>query len=375
MHLSYSLVQIKKVNLLEKIKSSSINQNEPIDPLSKDTGIHLNTMINAKPTGIKRPKGYMNCGFNSVFQCMMNTISVTKIISQGKSDAARKLRPLAQIYTEAQANAKPVAEGLNAQIIRKLAAPYLDKMDEMEPGNYHRQEDADDIWQSLAGQLGTSYVMNETSENHSKEIAESSILLGLEGTEEKFEDLMTGYFDEVTDRGERIHRSFSKAPDTLVVRAKRTFWSPEKGRACKSDVSILNVPETYTVPQKSTPTGKEKLDYQIKGCVIQKGSVDDGHFYSLQKKPDGWYLVDDQDVKKVTDEEAAKMLSKADLFFYERQGVESAVPPKISIQEAENHKPSLVESTSPTSDSDYSELAQKVAMLFLVACVGVYSMS
>lgn len=335
---------IAKATLLDRVQSSSIHHNE---------------MIDARPTGIRRPGSHMNCGFNSVFQCMMNTVSLTKTISQEGSSAAKTLSPLAKTYTQAQATSKSVAEGLDAQKIRMVAAPQLsaDHDRRMAPTDPRRQEDAFDIWQSLAKQLGVRPVLEQTYTDFSKtdekpsvtNITEPGIRLALTGKAQKFEDLMAGYFDEVTDRGV-VHRGFTEAPDTLVVQADRTAWSARRGQH-NLDTPILGVPETYTVPQESTPSGKGKLDYQIKGCVIQKGSLKGGHFISLQKKSDGWYVVDDDVVRKVSNREAQGLLKKGYLFFYERKGVEAARPPSKPVETAASYTPPVVKSTGSSVPS------------------------
>jgi hypothetical protein len=352
----------QSIKQIEKFQSKIIEK----VTLGEKVDIHPNEMIDAAPVGIKRPFGYMNCAFNSVFQSMMNTISLTNTISQEESEAAKQLNPLAKIYTKAQADSNSVAEGLDAQKIREITAPELQiDQPEIKGSNPIRQEDAHDIWRTLAYQIGVECKIEQTcrqsqSENPSEptEITEPGIRLDLYKKDENFKDLMDGYFDETTENGQLIHKRFKKAPDTLVVQANRLSWSPDKGEYLRN-TEILNVPETYTVPKKSTPLGEGKLDYQIKGCVIQHGSSKGGHYISLQKKPDGWYVVDDQKVKMVSNSEAKQMLKKGYLFFYEKKDVKPAKPLETPIKKTEP--------TSPTSSAYYLGLAKRIYTTLIAA--------
>jgi hypothetical protein len=108
--------------------------------------------------------------------------------------------------------------------------------------------------------------------------------------------------------------NFKKLQIHLLSTADQKSWSPAKG-SFYLDTEILDVPETYTVPEKSTLLKEANLDYQIKGCVIQ-----DSQYFSIQKKADGWYVVNDENAKKISDRGATQMLKKGHLFFYERKG-------------------------------------------------------
>ena len=74
----------------------------------------------------------------------------------------------------------------------------------------------------------------------------------------------------------------------------------------------------------------ELKGFQPVGCVIQIHSKPgEEHFAALEKKPDGWHLIDDNKVTRLSEEQAQKMLHRPTAYLFHYQKVEAAPIVKV----------------------------------------------
>lgn len=274
------------------------------------------SLVDFAPTGIHRPPADMNCGFNALFQCVMNTKHLPDNILMRRNGICKALTPLVNLYNEAQVYGCSIAEGLDTNVLRRWTAPAVSR-------SSSEQEDAFDIWQELADKLKIRPVIEQTVRRRLYEpsttvIREPAIRLKLTEKARSFSDLIEEFFNTGSDDGARIERRFQEAPEVLVVQADRTDWSQGPVGQHNLSTPLRSIPEYFKTKSSWMAERRPPAGYALKGCVIQRGTLDGGHFISLQRKPDGWYLINDADVSKVTSSEAKGLLETGYLFFYEK---------------------------------------------------------
>lgn len=254
-----------------------------------------------------------NCWAGASLQFLFNIPSLEKLILSDQG--SNTIRGLFKKYKQAQEKGMAVASGVDSSRLRKFV-PSVSKE------NIY-QEDA---WEAVAHILNRSNysisleTTNVDSGNRTRDPT-TIIELNLPPSTSKkkkaaipFQDLISSNFVRQDDLGRPLFDKIVKLPSDLFVRAKR-FTQDHK----KIDTKI-DVPLQFDFPAEHTIKGK-KNTYECQGAIIHLGTtLGSGHYVSIIKKENQWFLIDDAQVAALTDEEAQEYLSKAYLFNFRKIG-------------------------------------------------------
>jgi len=85
----------------------------------------------------------------------------------------------------------------------------------------------------------------------------------------------------------------------------------------------VKIPEQLKFGGEGINVGGATGTYNLKGVVLQSGSLYKGHYRALVKHGETWYLCNDHDVKPRGDEEAKEKVPSLDkeayILFYEKE--------------------------------------------------------
>lgn len=271
---------------------------------------HPELVKDLAPVGI--PNGGANCWANAIIQLIANAPGLARqVLGRRNNAACKELAPLIQNYYETQLSAKGVARDVNSQTLRRSLGNV--------PRSVFAQVDASMGLQGIFGMIGFQYDLHE--EYHTELGAgyedfieegtrkEPLIQLNMASKGRTFKDLFASFFSAQADDGRKIKTTFEKAPNDLVIQAQRT------GQARNSPIE--GIPEQFQLPSEYT-RWNETAHYEITGCMIHLGEDNRGHYIALEKKADGWYLANDTNVSKVSNEEATRLLGQGYVFHYRK---------------------------------------------------------
>jgi len=137
---------------------------------------------------------------------------------------------------------------------------------------------------------------------------------------------------ELVDMGIEDGKSYTwYGTDTLKIRYEEMnhFTSEVQGSLdlldCSAESVIIerakyDTDRNLKVLKDDVPThiSSGSTGYELTSCVIQLGDDLGGHFVTLQRKANGWFLIDDAKVKRVGDRVAQNYLKNGYLYFYEK---------------------------------------------------------
>lgn len=103
-----------------------------------------------------------------------------------------------------------------------------------------------------------------------------------------------------------------KNPSILIIVLKRFDFDTRCQTFVKNNKKVA-IPERINIAEFCV--GKTKKLYDLRSVAFHSGSYHGGHYHALCKKPDGWYLFDDDTVFKK--EELYDHLSLGYVYFYE----------------------------------------------------------
>ncbi len=267
-----------------------------------------------KPAGIRRDG--MNCWANTILQILVNAPSIAQTILRKRTDVGEELSPLLQTYYQAQIEEKEIAEGIDGQLLRQFST-------QLSP---HRgvMEDPITALEGMLEKLEFNYNFRQerlfgdgTKRQSPVFRKEQMIQLDLMSKNRTFKDLIESFFLSQTDDGSLLRLKFHKTPDDLLLHMRR-FGQTEKGHVKVTD-DVSRIPSYFDFDPKYVENGTGKVHYELMGAIIHQGSgLDSGHYISLIKKPDHWYIVDDHLVREVDSKEAEALLKQAYLLHYRK---------------------------------------------------------
>lgn len=238
----------------------------------------------SKPIGIVRRRGNQNCAYGSLLQAISNTSKLRD--SFLNSDFAGFFEE----YAASQDEGKPVSDIDLIDVREKLTGSR----------NSAHQEDAGKelgkMLEKLAGEEISFFPTDQCNYTKYKS------------------DTLSLHYAAMSDFAANVQSSLQYVggtpPNNVIV---------NRGSLASVGGSV----PTY-IPHK-------EKGYDLKSCVIQFGGASGGHFVTLQKKGNGWYLIDDAHVSKVGNRKAKKLLKQGYLYFYEKTNVAPA-PSKSVVQ-------------------------------------------
>ncbi|NGX38451.1 MAG: hypothetical protein K1000chlam2_01625 [Chlamydiae bacterium] len=285
----------------------------PTEVSSSEANFSPEVMSGFAPVGITRPKGVMNCWGNSLMQTITNSPALTRSILDSSNPNLKPIQSLIGIYHQAQQNPSGPIDASFGQILRLWASSASN--------NFSSQEDPADVFAEILFELGQTYTFQQELIYPDRKIAskdqqEPYILFEPKSNVLNFHDAFTGFFNSNVEGEFMKSLKFKTAPEDLVIKVKR---DPN------SNLEVLRIPETYDL-HSSLTINNEKVSYALTGCLIFYGDHNNGHYISLQKKPDGWYLINDHQVKKITDLQAINFRKSAYMFHYSKEQTTAPIP-------------------------------------------------
>lgn len=262
------------------------------DPISHDEPQRGPVMSASAPVGIVN--GNNNCGYNSLVQSIANTPSLKERFAAPGSPYKGFYDSYAQAQVEGEQRSR-----IDANQVRKVTseAALGSQVDAGEELGHMLEKIVDE--RDTQFEMGDGYLY--TKYGH---------------------DILTMQFNQIQNFERDVQRVINEArsdPETLIVGAP--MYQLETNEA---------VPIRGEVPTKIDTQGGA---YELTSCVIQQGNASGGHYITVQKKPDGWYLIDDTVVEKITQQRARQELQNGYQFFYEKTD-QIAQPVPIDLEPA-----------------------------------------
>lgn len=305
----------------------------------------ITTQWSLPPVGLDNPS--CNCWANSVLQLVANSpvfwqrLQLLKMQLVGKDDRASqeklaKLEHLQQIlcnYYAAQQN-KQVGSTQIGHNLRSWT-PNVSRLDSS-------QEDAEVAASTILAELGMNFDIEQTltitnwdkakkknPDIRKKPVStttykESMMHVNFGSGERHLGKLMKTCYSEIvqTERVTKKNQNYyqqakqsriKSAPQELCVQAVRFDYS---GTHVRKINDILTVPRQYIMEEREVVDG-QVASYDLTGVIIHIGdSIEHGHYVSVVKKSDGWYLCNDKTVSAVSGKELEKFLSQGYIFQY-----------------------------------------------------------
>lgn len=267
------------------------------------------------PAGIRNASA--NCWANSIIQFFSMAPSITRYLFSLSHDRCSAFVSLLQNYYKAQVQAKEVADTVDSQLLRVS----LDNV----PKSVHEHVCAGQGIEEIFDKAGFQYRMQQ--EYHSKSgvsITEppgiQRIDLDLMTPARDFKKLFFDFFTTPLEEGTLKMLKFVDPPEDLIIKALRYGQqgvnNDFSGRDIRDDIS--GIPEQFELPKEFTVANRQGIQYELNGCIIQRGSLRSGHYVCLVKKKDGWYLMNDSSRELISKEEANDYFKQGYFFLYSK---------------------------------------------------------
>jgi hypothetical protein len=107
---------------------------------------------------------------------------------------------------------------------------------------------------------------------------------------------------------------YSKAPKELILSVKRfKYISPEITEKIET---LVPVPSVLTVASDRIDGASADKTLHLKSFIVHSGGVGIGHYISVVKKGEKWFVFDDSSVYEISKEAALKRAETAYMFYY-----------------------------------------------------------
>lgn len=307
----------------------SINLKEANSMLAKasyihytNSSLHPEKMKDLPPAGIRNAGA--NCWANTILQFIANAPSISsQILSQRNEPQCQPTASLILDYFEDQLYGNDVTEKVDSQLLRESI--------ENVPKNVFTQIDVSEGIEDIFGKAGIKYEMVQDirSKNGLSTSRQNVYMIDLDlvTSARSFKELFAGFFYTKLDDGQTKQLKFIQPPKDLVIKAFRYGQAigNDPSSARRIEDAITGLPDRFELPRHLTQGNEPNIHYELVGCMIQKGALDSGHYISLIKKPNGWYLNDDSRVRKISDTDAKEELKKGYFFNYRKVQKSAAV--------------------------------------------------
>ncbi|MES2121937.1 MAG: ubiquitin carboxyl-terminal hydrolase family protein [Chlamydiota bacterium] len=187
----------------------------------------------------------------------------------------------------------------------------------------HQQEDAGDFFHYYFEGHRANHVLLESVNNGVATIRRDSLFeVNLVSHDRaNFQQLFNREFDCMDDSGQRHQLTFVRAPDNLLVQAKRFTQTrdPADGTAILSkNNEAIDITESLNLEGRFVQTGQD-VSFRCNGFVVHSGtSLGGGHYVAYIKKGDTWWYCSDSTVREVSLDDAHNAMKHAYILHYRK---------------------------------------------------------
>ncbi len=249
------------------------------------------------PIGLYNRTG-AECWANSVLQLVCNSPSLRKAINQS---GIKPLQHLVQGYERDQREGTQTVDSNQLRALLK-ALPHTSIDNAW-------QQDAADALRGILNALGKQITFQSSSQTRSTQEDHPILSFNLAGVlgGTRIQDLFNFYIGglQLTDQNVAITKSLAQAPDELYLEARRYDQNNKKITTALEVNDILRANDSQ---------------YLLTGCIIHQGSgIRGGHYMSLVRKANEWFLCNDARTQKISDQAAKQFISsQGTLFQYQK---------------------------------------------------------
>lgn len=253
----------------------------PNDVYPTDTNVHPLEMQGFAPVGIINgliPQHGNNCALNAWLQLFANNPILARKIQGHRNGNCKVLALLLKGIYAAQQVGRRIAP-IDSQELRIELFPNTDP-------EQQEQLDAAEILECI----------QERTKNQLGRIIQFEI-----SRNPTFTELFNTQMDK---------KKFEEAPEDLLIQARDAY---------NKDTLIEGIPEAFKLRTQDTESGQENAYYELTNCILHLGSTAKaGHIIALVKKPEGWYLMNDEQRELISDQAASDLIKKASILNYRK---------------------------------------------------------
>jgi len=281
---------------LNKLQSELWKQLEaknvaPVILSSKD--VHPEAIKEFAPVGIVNQGN--DCPSNSIVQMISNSPSLArKILGHRNTANLKAFSSLIQQYYAAQMKGQPVSD-IYSQKIRKELFP---------TSNFFEQCDVSEGLEKVLRELKFGFNKFEgiEKEKENLRLLEPVMRVDIPADHSTMQTMVNGFFSPKL--------KFENSPKDLIIQTYR--FGQRQG------YSIKNF-ESFQISSDQTRWAEPTAQYDLVSCIVHLGLDNQGHYVTLLKKPEGWYLANDSKVTLLSNQKAKEYLEKGYLFHYEKR--------------------------------------------------------
>jgi ubiquitin C-terminal hydrolase len=267
-----------------------------------------------RPFATGQPVGLDNSGNN----CWVNSGLQLLVNSPAFHRRMRQIPEFAQFldaYIAAEGNYQKVAGNIDTQAIRQFLSRETSGTISAEA----HQEDAAQLFEYLFQGPNALYQFDQQINGGiANQRREPLIQIGLDPGS-NFQGLFDNFFDYRTDIGQHIQLFFPRAPDDLLIQAKRFYQriDPVTGVLQQGKINDpIEMTERLTLPNRFVRTG-ESREYLCDGFSVHRGTGQNvGHYISYLKKGNTWWYCSDTSVYEVSTPQALDAMKNGYIFHF-----------------------------------------------------------
>lgn len=268
--------------------------------------------IQGQPIGLVNSGN--NCWLNSSMQMLLNTPSLFQKVQRIPALAAFQ-----QTYEQERQAGQKIARHLDVQHLRE----YFSERTGGQISPRHIQEDSAGLFEYLfQGDNALHTLYQQIDQEPLRVRREPMILVDFNGqTHLPFQELFNQYFDLIKDTGHRVRLSFERAPEDLLIQAKRFTQErdPLSGRMTfgKNNDPIAVQP-TLALGPSHLQSG-ENVQYSCDAfCVHYGATLQWGHYVAYVKRGDTWWYVSDQTQRPISMKDVSEAMKHGYIFHYKK---------------------------------------------------------
>jgi len=265
------------------------------------------------PVGIRN--GGANCWVNSMLQMLAKAPRIAKRILERANGNCKEIAPLLLEYYDSQIANRPISN-IDSQVFRRWF-----NNSALVSSDISSHIDLSEAILILFKEIGYNYPLYETEHfsqgERIEELGDGSIIwLDLSDGIRSFRQLFLNFFSSPTANGYQV-KKFETVPEDLIIELKKLPHD-----------EITEIPMNLEFPLEATIGNEANIRYEFVSCIIHSGGSEHGHYFTIQKEGNDYYLINDSDVNKISHNTAMNYLRHGKLFHYKKA---DAAP--LSIQQ------------------------------------------
>ncbi len=279
-----------------------------------DNPQELNSMVQMpRPFVPGQPVGLMNsaynCWVNSGLQMLANVPAFEPRMRQ-----VPVLSQFLDAYKDARAGYHKVAPNFDSQQVRQFLSSETRGVIN---NSCYAQEDASELFEYLFQGPNALYRFDHLL-NGAPATARHEPMIQLDIQRVNplpgFGQLFNGFFDHMTDIGQRQQLFFQNSPNDLLIQLKRFYRDPDGTLGKINDP--IEAPDTIQLPAALVRTG-EGATYQCDAFLVHHGTTQHGgHYVSYIKVGNAWWLCSDSSVIEVSATDALSAMKQSYILHY-----------------------------------------------------------